>query len=237
VRRGVVCVGGGGDAPAVVQTFSPTGVPVSEQMFEVPKVPSLQLTVQGGDGGPGYRGGSVGGPGGPGTQITGTIAVQEPPQAGYRQLRAGNSLDMGVGSPGTAGRKPDASGLCVFNKRVSLGGFGGSNNFEHGPKIGGNGGYGSLCTGGGGGGGGADTVVTVGASYGPLVFDVPGGGGGGGGGGDPYGYGGEGGFYIPLPFGFPGGFPGGIGRGPGHGQGGGYGRQREWAGSLRRECL
>jgi hypothetical protein len=66
-------------SPVVVQTFGPSGQ-ATEQMFEVPEVTSLQVTVQGADGGRGYPGLSIPGLGGQGTQITGTIAVQEPPR-------------------------------------------------------------------------------------------------------------------------------------------------------------
>ena len=204
-------------SPVVVQTFGPSGQ-ATEQMFEVPEVASLQVTVQGADGGRGYPGLSIPGLGGQGTQITGTIAVQEPPQAGYQQLSAGSSLDMGVGYPGLPGTMPNPNGTCVINGDVSLGGNAGGNGFDSVPKFGGMGGFGDLCTGGGGGGGGGDTIVTVGFSQGTLVFDAAGGGGGGGGGGAGVlgGAGGGGGSYLPFPF------PGGDGSGPGFGAGGGY---------------
>ncbi len=195
----------------VVQTFSPTWVDQSDQIFVVPEVVSLQLTVQGGDGGPGYRGASAPGGGGVGAQITGTISVMQwPPN--FQSLNPGDKLDFGVGTAGAAGTRPNPNGRCVVNIDVSQGGFPGSNYFAQVGQYGGQGGNGDLCTGGGGGGGGSDTVVTLGYAEGPLLLDVGGGGGGGGGGGDPGGLGGQGGSLAS----------GSAGYGPGHGSGGGY---------------
>jgi hypothetical protein len=199
-------------APVVVQTFAPTGEPVSNQIFVVPDVPSLQFTVQGGNGGPGYPGASAPGGGGIGAQLTGTISVTQFLPGDFQQLHPGDKLDFGVGSAGKAGTRPDPNGRCVVNIDVSQGGFPGTNNFAEVETLGGAGGPGDLCTGGGGGGGGAETLVTMGYAEGPLLVDVGGGGGGGGGGGDPGGLGGQGGSLAS----------GSDGSGPGHGSGGGY---------------
>jgi hypothetical protein len=168
-------------SPVVVQTFSPfPNGHKHPQVFEIPNVSSLQLTLRGGSGGPGYAGGSTGGAGGRGTQVTGTMAVGTGRPA---TPNPGHWLYLGVAPSGTVGMKPDPDGRCVVGIGVSLGGFGGSNGFAEAGKSGGNGGWGSFCLGGGGGGGGASTVMTYDSVGGPLWMDVGGGGGGGGGGG------------------------------------------------------
>ena len=165
-----------------MQTFGPPGGQpgFGAQSFAVPDdLYSLQITVRGASGGPGYNGGSLGGPGGGGTQITGNLIT-----ANYGGQ---DTLALGVGNAGGPGRKPNSNGQCVIDQAPSKGGIAGSNNNDANLTQAGGGGNGDLCLGGGGGGGGGDTIVSQGYFGGTTLLDAGGGGGGGGGAGSPTG--------------------------------------------------